>query len=592
VGGDSGNDQVTVPRDVKVPLSLEAVALYGDTEKAVAEKLGNLASMRSDTGGLDLRVASTALVGLDDGVESLLDYPYGCTEQLTSRLVPLVALVDLAKDYGIKLPEKADRIADEAIAKIMKNQRSDGGFGYWPDSPEADVWVTTYTVWALSIAKERGRPVPAAALDNAVKWLRDQIAACSKPHASARWHCGDGDTVYAQHAFILDVLASTGQADAGFTQRVFEHRAKMPLFARALLAHAMVVSKMRMEDAKELVRDAENYVRVTPTGATIVENLTDQYAPLLDSEARTTAIVIRTLVAIDPQHPLAARLAKGLLAARRGGVWRSTQENAWALIALDDYRKAQEAKAPDFDAEVFFGDKLLFSAPFHGRSVKSQTATVPAANIMGKGGEPLAFQVHGTGRLFYEARLRYAKKELPTTPIDRGFYVRKLVRSLKPEALADAMRVLPQSSMTSANASDLVLVDLLVVTPDPREQVVIDDPLPAGLEPVQSALATTARDLSVTEPGDMGDASDADDARDMDARATGKTFNQSWYHREFHDDRVLTFVDHMAAGMYHYRYLARATTAGKFIVPPTKAECMYEPETFGRTAAATFEVKK
>jgi uncharacterized protein YfaS (alpha-2-macroglobulin family) len=153
------------------------------------------------------------------------------------------------------------------------------------------------------------------------------------------------------------------------------------------------------------------------------------------------------------------------------------------------------------------------------------------------------------------------------------------------------MRTIPQASSTSANASDLVLVDLLVVTPDPREQVVIDDPLPAGLEPVQADLATTAHDLSVTEPGDEGDQGDADARADDDARAAGQTFQQSWYHREFHDDRVLTFVDAMAAGMYHYRYLARATTAGRFVVPPTRAECMYEPETFGRTGAVTFEVK-
>jgi uncharacterized protein YfaS (alpha-2-macroglobulin family) len=137
-----------------------------------------------------------------------------------------------------------------------------------------------------------------------------------------------------------------------------------------------------------------------------------------------------------------------------------------------------------------------------------------------------------------------------------------------------------------------VLVDLLVVSPDPREQVVIDDPLPAGLEPVQTNLATTARDLLVTDMGDEGDERDAEEARDYDARATGSTYQSSSYHREFRDDRVLTFVDHMAAGMYHYRYLARATTAGKFVVPPTKAECMYEPETFGRTGATTFEVKK
>ena len=56
------------------------------------------------------------------------------------------------------------------------------------------------------------------------------------------------------------------------------------------------------------------------------------------------------------------------------------------------------------------------------------------------------------------------------------------------------------------------------------------------------------------------------------------------------DDRVLTFVEHMPAGMYHYRYLARATTAGRFLVPPTKAECMYDPEVFGRTPGSALEV--
>lgn len=588
-----GSDAVTVPREVKVPLSLEAVALYGDTEAAVAEKLGDMRAMRTDAGGLDLRVASTALVGLDDGVEALLEYPYGCTEQVTSRLVPLVALVDLARDYGIKLPPNADRAADEAIAKILKNQRSDGGFGYWADSEKADVWVTAHALWALSLAKERGRPVPPDALESATKWLRDQIAACgvdqTKKHRP--WQCADGDVVLAQQAFVVDVLAMTGKADAGYTARLFEKRAKMPLFARALLAHAMVLSKLRLEDARELVRDAESYLRVTPTGATVAENVGDKYAPLLDSEARTTAIVLRTLVTVDPGHPLAARLAKGLLAARRGGAWRSTQENAWALVALDAYRKAQEAREPDFDASVFFGDQLLFTAPFHGRSTKSKSESFAASKIAGRGGEAIAFQVNGKGRLFYEARLRYAKKELPDAPLDRGFFVRKLVRSVRPEALSDALRTLPQSSASSANASDLVLIDLLVVTPDPREQVVIDDPLPAGLEPVQSAFATTARDLAVTEPGGEGDEVDADARGDRDERAMGRAFVQTWYHREYHDDRVLTFVDHMPAGMVHYRYLARATTPGRFVVPPTKAECMYEPETFGRTAAATFEVR-
>jgi uncharacterized protein YfaS (alpha-2-macroglobulin family) len=133
-----------------------------------------------------------------------------------------------------------------------------------------------------------------------------------------------------------------------------------------------------------------------------------------------------------------------------------------------------------------------------------------------------------------------------------------------------------------------VLADLVVVTPSPRDYVVIDDPLPAGLEGVDSGLATTASWLDVpsatsTYPCDGCDG--------RDALAHGTAYLDSWYRREVRDDRVLFFVDHMAAGMYHYRYLARATTLGAFVVPPTKAEEMYTPETFGRTGAETVVVR-
>ncbi|HET9934557.1 MAG TPA: hypothetical protein VFQ35_27825, partial [Polyangiaceae bacterium] len=64
----------------------------------------------------------------------------------------------------------------------------------------------------------------------------------------------------------------------------------------------------------------------------------------------------------------------------------------------------------------------------------------------------------------------------------------------------------------------------------------------------------------------------------------------SGLHRELRDDRVLTFLSHVDPGIYHFRYLARATTPGRYVVPPLRAECMYSPEVSGRTAATTFEV--
>jgi uncharacterized protein YfaS (alpha-2-macroglobulin family) len=582
LGDGAPHDEVKVTRDVEIPLVPEAVALYGETTGVASERLGDLADMRDDTGGLDIRLASTALIGLEDGADALIHYPYGCTEQLTSRLVPLIPLAALAKDYHVDLPPNLDAVIDETIAKILKNQHSDGSFGWWIDSRTSDPWLTAYALWGLSVAKADGHAVPDDAIDRATRSVHGSLA---------RWDTNEWTRPEA--AFALDVLATVGSPDPGYMDRIYEKQDKLPLFARAFLAHALVVSrgKEAAPQIAELDRDLESHLRVSAVGATVVENVGSEYSALMDSEAWQTAIVLRTLVAEDPGHPLAGRIAKGLMALRKDGSWGTTRDNAWALLALDDYRHAQEKDVPDFDGKVSLGPAEIFTAPFRGRSTRAASSSVPADKLFsGQGsGAALTFDVAGTGKLYYEARLRYSKKELPKDELDRGFTVRKLVRSLRPEQLQDALGTLPLATTTAATATDLVLVDLLVVTPDPREQVVVDDPLPAGLEAVNAALATTARSLDVTDAGGEGDSSNGDS--DDDSRANGLAYNQVWYHREIKDDRVLTFVEHMPAGMYHFRYLARATTIGNFVVPPTRAECMYEPEIFGRTAGSTFEVR-
>ncbi len=580
--GGGASDTVRVVRDVEVPMSLEAVALAGETTSASAERLGDLSQIRGDVGGLDLRVASTALVGLGDGAEQLVDYPYGCTEQLTSRLVPLVPLRQLSKEFSFALPSNVDAAIDAAVAKILANQRGDGGFGYWPDSSSSSPWLTAYALWGLDVVQKAGHRVPDGAMNGAVTYLRAELA--KKPHEALLG--------LVERVFTVDVLATTGRPDPGYTGKLFADKDKLPLFGRALLAHAMIAANMDQGPIDTLVTDLEQHLRITTDGAIAVDNVGDAYAVLLDSEARTSAIVLRTLVAANPKHPMASRLARGLMQARRGGKWRSTQEAAWALLALDDYRRLGEATPPSFDAVVYEGQTELFRAPFHERTTVEAKTSIPAATLLGaaSGGSVLAFQAQGRGDLFYEARLRYARRTLPTDDLDRGFTVRKLVRAVKPEALEAALATIPNASVTQAAAGDIVLVDLLVVTPDPREQVVIDDPLPAGLEAVDATFATTTQSLEVTEPGGAGDQGDEEASTD-DARANDRATNWTSYHREIKDDRVLTFVEHMPAGMVHYRYLARATTFGRFVVPPTRAECMYAPEVFGRTASSTFEIK-
>jgi hypothetical protein len=412
-----------------------------------------------------------------------------------------------------------------------------------------------------------------------VQWLRGRLSKLD----------GASPVDLAGRALVVDVLATIGKPDPGFTNRLYERRAEMPLFARALLAHAIAVGKMDPAEARELLRDLEQHLRITPESATVVDNLSDSYAPVLDSRPRTTAIVLRALVALDPQHALAPRLARGLLGERQNGQWSSTHEAAWALLALDDYRRAFEKEAPSFDARVWVAGQLALEARFRAEGPLQRNVSVVMAKVLGQSDPTVAFQMDGSGALFYEARLRYARKEPPHDEIDRGFFVRKLLRSVTPDGLRDALATLPSETQTRVRAGDMVLVDLVLVTPTPREQVVLDDPMAAGLEPVDASLATTAQSLDVTEPGEAGDEGD-EERTDDDARASGRGWGSAFYHREMHDDRVLTFIEHLPAGMYHYRYLARATTVGKFLVPPTKAECMYDPAVFGRNASSELQV--
>jgi len=570
VGGQA-DDRVEITREIAVPLSLEAAALYGDTTHEAAEKLGDLSAVRDDTGGLVVSYSSSALVGLGGGVEQLIEYPYGCTEQLTSRLVPLLPLRDLATDYNVPLPKDIDRLVAKTVSDVLSHQRSDGGFGFWAESAESSPWLTAYALWGLGVAAEHHAAVPGSALESATRYLREALPNMDRDEIGL-----------ASMPFVIDVLAEQGTPDPGRASVLFEKRDKLPLFAQALLLHAMVLGKSDAVSIEKLSAEIEGHVRLDASVAHAVADTGSRYAVLMDSDTRTSALVLRGLLAARPAHPLAARLAMGLLADRRGGTWRNTQETAWSLLALDAYRRAQEQTAPDFTAHVFIGQAEIASSGFHGRSLAQPRVSVPAARLVAAAGAPLGFTVDGQGRLFYEARLRYARKELPREGLERGFFVKKTLRAVKPEGLDAALHSLGDPGALAFRGSDLILGDILVVTPSPREIVVLDDPLPAGFEAVDARLATTGAGSSIDEA----------EARAAAAGAEEDGPGPSQFVREIRDDRVLFFIDHLPAGMFHYRYLARATTLGTFVVPPTRVEEMYTPEVFGRTGATVVKVSE
>lgn len=577
-GGEK--DAVIVERRVDSPATLEAVALYGKSQDSVAEALGDLSTIRPDVGQLDLSVASTALVGLGAGVEQLVQYPYGCTEQLSSRLIPLVPLRDLAKDFKIPLPLDLNKVVPQTVAEIVSRQRGDGGFGLWPNSTESYPWVGAYALFVLGQAKLHGTAVPQNVFDRGKDYLRRYLAETREDSYSL-------PTL----AFVVDVLADMGSPDAGYQQKLFERRKELPLFAKALLLHAIGVSKGQKTLSEALLPELENALRIENDAAFVGENTGDEYAVLMDSQARTSALVLRALLSVKPNHPLAAELARGLLLQRVNGSWRSTQETAYALLALDAYRKAQERAVPDFQVKALLGEQSVLEAEFRERRASAQQARVSIDKVAGSKSSSLVFEKRGSGTLFYQARLRYARRTLPTDTLDQGFFVQKGLRPVTPEGLPQALGSIGDTVAPRFRGGDLVIADLVIVSPSPRDFVVVDDPLPAGFEAVDSHLSPTSSALGVGDGSGHGSCADCDSEEARDDLAAGHTFFEDYSQRELRDDRVLFFVDHMAAGMYHYRYLARATTLGKFVLPSTRVEEMYTPETFGRNGATLVNIE-
>jgi len=494
-------------------------------------------------------------------------------------LIPLVPLRDLAKDFKIPLPLDLDKVVPHTVAEIVSRQHSDGGFGLWPDSTESYPWVGAYALFVLSQANLHGASVPKPVFDRGRDYLRRYLAETT-----------GGAYRLPTMAFVVDVLADMGTPDAGYMQQVFERRKELPLFGKALLLHALGVSKSQKKLIDALLPELENSLRIENDAAFVAENVGDEYAVLMDSQARTAALVLRAILTVKPDHPLGAGLARGLLIQRVDGSWRTTQETSYALLALDSYRKAQEKVVPDFQVKALLGQTAVLEADLRGRSLSTQQSRVDIAKVAGSQGASLVFEKRGAGTLFYQARLRYARRTLPTDSLDQGFFVQKALRPVTPEGLPQALASIADTSAPRFAGGDLVLADLVIVTPSPRNFVVIDDPLPAGFEAVDSHLATSSSTLNVGESA----GSSCDDCGDEEARdelAAGHTFFEDYTQRELRDDRVLFFVDHMAAGMYHYRYLARATTLGKFVLPSTRVEEMYTPETFGRNGATLVSVE-
>ena len=594
VTGGGEQDAVEQRIPVKVPTQIEAVAIAGETRDRAGEQLSTPNGARTDVGGLEVTMASTVLGGYGEAMRQLVDYPYGCLEQLSSRLIPFVALREL---HGVfKLPwrpetargwvtEEAiahwgttdpDEVARKTVKAIEALQRYDGGYGYWSSDSCSSPHGSSYAVLALGRAAEVGYPVDREALRRGQAFLA-RVAAGSVPTCSWWSRSVDPGT----RAFALYALARTRAPQASSAAALYARRAELPFYGKAMLADALWLGGGDRAAAKALTTELLDRAKET-SGTLHLEEMSNlTYQSDWSSDLRTTAIALQTLVEVTPDHPYVGKIARYLVQARQpDGRYRTTQESAFALMALTEVVRVREKDAPDFVGKVLLGGKQVADAEFRARSMDVRRTVIPMARLPALGtSSALEFLRDGrNGILSYTAVLRYAPAEIPRTSLDRGLVVQ---RWFEPYSGGGQLR--------SVKAGELVRIKVRVGTPAARSNVALDIPLPAGLEAVDTTLSSTAG-LPRGEQGADTETDEMQDARERGIPPWVLGFWNPFNHTELRDDRALFFSNELPPGVHTVSVIARATTPGEFVLVPARAEAMYAPEVFGRSEGGTFQV--
>jgi hypothetical protein len=331
------------------------------------------------------------------------------------------------------------------------------------------------------------------------------------------------------------------------------------------------------------------------------EDLDDGYEHLLDSSLRTQCAVLTTLVNYDEIvrdgkiKDLPFKLVNTITQARKQkNYWENTQENMFCMNALIDYARVYEKDKPNMairswlGAEampLLVGEELSTSMTAQFTDVKDMPVTFAHRMTSSDPGQKTAVTMtrEGQGRMYYTVRMNYASLAEKATAINAGIEVNR-----EYSVERNGAWVLLKSPM-EIKTGELVRVDLYLSLPAPRYFVVVDDPVPGGLEPVNRELATASKVDANKAQSDYAGGSLWYTHGDWTAYGVSLW---SFYHKELRHHAAIYYSEYLPTGNYHLSYVAQAIAPGEFSIMPTHSEEMYNPETFGKAVPAQLKVTR
>lgn len=502
---------------------------------------------------LEPSLAATTL----DGLTYLQNFPYQCTEQTVSRFLPNIITYRALAAFDLQ--DNALRAALETnvnfgVQRLLATQKVNGGWGWFVNN-DSDGLVTAYALIGLYEAQQQGFPVDDRVIERAQSFLRSTFLTAGRNVDTWRLN---------RQAFVLYALAHTGDPDIGRTTNLYDSRERLALYANAYLL--MALNRINPDDTRvdTLVSDLVNAAAMSATG-THWDGDVDRWN--WNTDTRTTAIILQALIQVEPESQLLPNVVRYLVSQRTADAWETTQETAWAVMALTDWMVASGELQPDYAYSATLNGETIHEADVTDPRADFET-TIDIAQLLTDTANTLVIdRSDGDGALYYTAHLRAFLPVPEVEPLDNGIIVERRY------TMGDS-----DEPITSARVGDTVQVRLTIIVPNSVHYVVIDDPIPAGTDAVDPNLNTsqqigTESELNVDDP---------------------LAYGWGWWYFssiEYRDEKVVLSSDYLPAGTYEYVYTIRAGLPGVYNVIPTTAYEFYFPEVYGRGAGTLFTIE-
>ena len=516
----SGNNEKT-QANINVPVRPSSPVITKTGSIAVTEKTPSEINLPTEfiDGTQDVRLIISSLpeIKFARSLQYLLGYPHGCVEQTTSKIFPLLYFDELAKAAEPEL-FKSNSVwyfVDEGIKKLVAYQWEDGSFSYWPSGYYINDWTSIYASHFLVEARKAGYQIPQSTYDSMISWLENYTKREISNQDNIR------KTSLQNQVYACYVLSLAGSPPKSTINYIKDNRiSELPVSSQYQIAHCFALLGDKKTALSLLPSEIHPITVERETGGNF------------NSPTRENAIMLGVLQEIAPNNPGIPVLIKQLTDSIGIGRWGSTQENAFALMALGKaLKKTQKA---DYSGTVLVDGKTFRQFDEKGITIRDITLS----------GKKPKINIKGTGTCYIYWQAWGVPKNGKIDEYNKGVKVTREFLDVQGSNL----------EYDKFKQGDLYIAKITAEALDKNlENVIIDDMLPAGFEIENPRLATSA-EISWIEKSEY-------------------TPNYT----DIRDDRIFLFTSLNHKRPVTFYYAVRAVTSGTFNLPPVSAECMYDP---------------